>query len=98
MTDSRGRSADNMRIGAPLSNRGYGEETHPKGRHEAIRKPAGNGMDVLHAIVCSRLESCKSVEEAVKLGITKELADIYFGTKEEITTVMTPIDRPRIKL
>ena len=94
---SQGADGTSTRIGAPISNTGLGE-AHPKGRFDVSRKPAGNGMDNIYASVGRLLAKCNTREDAIASGITKEFAEIQFGTREEVATAMSTNDRPSIKL
>ena len=67
-------------IGNPFSSKGEGI-AHPGGRFDVTRKPAGNGLGVVHAHIGALLERCNSVEEAVRVGVSEELAESYFATK-----------------
>ncbi len=99
MSDKLSQCSDGSvtRIGAPISNAGLGE-AHPKGRFDVSRKPAGNGMDSIHASVGRILSKCTSVEEAVQSGVTKEFAEIHFGTKGQVSSALSENDRPTIEL
>ena len=94
---SHGSDGTITRIGAPISNTGLGE-AHPRGRFDVSRKAAGNGMDSVHAALGRILSNCNSVEEAVASGVTKDFAEIHFGTKAQVASALSANDRPQIKL
>lgn len=80
------------RVGAPFSSRGAGE-AHPGGRFDVTRKPAGNGSVQLGSELAARLAACKSVEDAVNIGVLRPVAEEHFAMSNP-----SHIAQPRAKV
>ena len=76
-----------IRMGAPLSNEDQGG-AHPGGQFDVTRQSAGNGMGVVHAHLATLLARCKTVDEAVGVGVSRELAESHFSTRADVASTL----------